>query len=134
MNKRLPHDMLEMNEQFIRNRTMDKTCQVHVLLAMKHYAEALKLGTKHVYRALPRLLSIWFEVTSSRSAEGMPELQPASASSLLSGRVTAGKRYMRIKLCDVILLTFCCCVQTTLIVAVRKQMLSWHKISSKSQQ
>ena len=30
---------------------------------MKQYIEALKLGEKHVYIALPRLLSLWFEFT-----------------------------------------------------------------------
>ena len=28
---------------------------------MKHYAETVCLDMKHVYQALPRLLSLWFE-------------------------------------------------------------------------
>lgn len=42
----------------------DKVCQKYVALAVKHFAEALILDTKHVYEALPRLLSLWFEFTS----------------------------------------------------------------------
>jgi len=43
---------------------LDKTCQGYLLRSIKHYAEALSLDTKHVYQALPRLLSLWFDFTS----------------------------------------------------------------------
>lgn len=42
----------------------DTTCQEYTLLAMRHYNESLKLSLKHVYQALPRLLSLWFEFTA----------------------------------------------------------------------
>jgi hypothetical protein len=44
----------------------DKTSQKYILLAMSHYATALKLDAKHVYQALPRLLSLWFDFASIR--------------------------------------------------------------------
>ena len=40
----------------------DARCQMYIALAMKHYGAALKLSTKHVYQALPRLLSLCFEL------------------------------------------------------------------------
>ncbi len=42
----------------------DQICQSHTLLAMRMYASALKIDTKHVYQALPRLLSLWFDLVS----------------------------------------------------------------------
>jgi hypothetical protein len=42
----------------------DSTCQNYLSLAMQQYIEALKLDSKHVYQALPRLLSLWFDLSS----------------------------------------------------------------------
>jgi serine/threonine-protein kinase ATR len=58
--------LLGVEEDLIRAHTIfrDKTCQKYVLMAMNHYATALKLDSKHVYQALPRLLSLWFDFTS----------------------------------------------------------------------
>ncbi|KAL7571763.1 hypothetical protein ACA910_002855 [Epithemia clementina (nom. ined.)] len=42
----------------------DRTCQKFLFLAVKHYSEALKVELKHLYQALPRLLSLWFQFTS----------------------------------------------------------------------
>ena len=58
--------LLGSDEDLMRARIigLDKTCQKFILMAMNHYAIALKLDTKHVYQALPRLLSLWFEFTS----------------------------------------------------------------------
>lgn len=42
----------------------DEKCQTYLKLVIEQYIEALKLGEKHVYLALPRLLSLWFEFTS----------------------------------------------------------------------
>lgn len=52
-----------------RSHTMsrDKTCQRYVVLAVTHYAEALVLDVKHVYQALPRLLSLWFDFTAIKN-------------------------------------------------------------------
>lgn len=41
----------------------DPICQSYILMAMKNYIESLKTSSKHVYHALPRLLSLWFELT-----------------------------------------------------------------------
>jgi len=42
----------------------DVGCQKYVLQALEEYGRALQLGTKHVFQALPRLLSLWFEFNS----------------------------------------------------------------------
>jgi serine/threonine-protein kinase ATR len=47
----------------------DRACQRYILLAIKHYVEALIIDIRHVYQALPRLLSLWFEFTSIGSTE-----------------------------------------------------------------
>lgn len=40
---------------------------------MEHYAGALQQSSKHVYHALPRLLSLWFELTAAKAyVEGKP--------------------------------------------------------------
>ena len=53
------YDDGSMNETI----SLDKTCQKFLVLAVSHYAEALKLDLKHLYQALPRLLSLWFQFT-----------------------------------------------------------------------
>jgi hypothetical protein len=60
--------LLGVDENVLRTKVtiLDKTCQKYILLAMTHYATALKLDSKHVYQALPRLLSLWFEINSIR--------------------------------------------------------------------
>ncbi len=45
----------------------DVACRKFTLLAIQHYTDCLVLDTKHVYQALPRLLSLWFDFVSSRS-------------------------------------------------------------------
>jgi serine/threonine-protein kinase ATR len=47
----------------------DVSCQRFLLLAMEQYVNALKFNSKHVYQALPRLLSLWFDFTSFQSDE-----------------------------------------------------------------
>jgi hypothetical protein len=47
----------------------DLPCQKYIMLSMTHYVAALKISTKHVYQALPRLLSSWFEFTSIQSGQ-----------------------------------------------------------------
>ena len=42
----------------------DKVCHQYILLAIEHYAITLKVDMKHVYQALPRLLSLWFDFVS----------------------------------------------------------------------
>jgi len=59
------------DEERIRSNCIerDKICQDHLITAMKHYAVALGIGTKHVFQALPRLLSLWFDLTSIHISE-----------------------------------------------------------------
>jgi len=52
------------DEQWAKMMRTDVGCQKYLLQAMEEYGRALQLGTKHVYQALPRLLSLWFEFTS----------------------------------------------------------------------
>lgn len=55
-----------VDENEIRGEVImrDPICQTHTLLAMRVYAAALKIDTKHVFQALPRLLSLWFDLVS----------------------------------------------------------------------
>lgn len=55
-----------VDENEIRGEVIlrDAICQTHTLLAMRMYAAALKIDTKHVFQALPRLLSLWFDLVS----------------------------------------------------------------------
>ena len=43
--------------------SQDTACQNYIHQAIMQYASALKVGSKHVYEALPRLLSLWFDFT-----------------------------------------------------------------------
>ena len=56
----------ESNEEVTRFNApyRDRTCQKFILLAMENYTECLSLDTKHLYQALPRLLSLWFDFVS----------------------------------------------------------------------
>ena len=55
-----------VDEDLVRTSVIyrDAVCQEYILSAMKHYAIALRLDSKHVYQALPRLLSLWFDFAS----------------------------------------------------------------------
>ena len=63
------------DEEAIRTQSLknDILCQDHLITAMKHYAEALSIDTKHVYQALPRLLSLWFDLTSIKTGSSFEE-------------------------------------------------------------
>uniref|UniRef100_A0A7S1BX17 non-specific serine/threonine protein kinase n=1 Tax=Corethron hystrix TaxID=216773 RepID=A0A7S1BX17_9STRA len=41
----------------------DTLCQNYMLEAMSEFGKALELSQKHIYQALPRLLSMWFDLT-----------------------------------------------------------------------
>jgi hypothetical protein len=47
---------------------------------MEQYGEALKIGPKHVYEALPRLLSMWFDFTAIEKADTSKSTQPYGVS------------------------------------------------------
>eukprot|EP00977_Amphora_coffeiformis_P015047 scaffold4341_cov161-Amphora_coffeaeformis.AAC.1 len=42
----------------------DRACQKYLLQAVKHFVKALVLDLKHLFQALPRLLSLWFEFSA----------------------------------------------------------------------
>jgi hypothetical protein len=42
----------------------DAISQAYMLQALEHYGASLRQSLKHVYHALPRLLSLWFELTA----------------------------------------------------------------------
>lgn len=64
----------------------DESCQKYLLLAMEQYINALKFNSKHVYQALPRLLSLWFDFTSFQEGE----LNTTHARNGRNGRVHSG--------------------------------------------
>ena len=66
-----------MEEDQVRFHSLyrDRVCHKYILLAIEHYATTLKLDMKHVYHALPRLLSLWFDFVSVQtptSEDNMP--------------------------------------------------------------
>jgi hypothetical protein len=69
--RRGPHSNVSVgaSEHDARSPFGDKVCQRYILLAIKHYGEAVKLGMKHVFQALPRLLALWFDFTSHYVSE-----------------------------------------------------------------
>lgn len=68
--QRLPVGHSIADEERLRCFMTDRICQRNVKLAMQSYSHALSLDTKHVYQALPRLLSLWFDLTSIGSQPG----------------------------------------------------------------
>uniref|UniRef100_A0A7S4J226 non-specific serine/threonine protein kinase n=1 Tax=Odontella aurita TaxID=265563 RepID=A0A7S4J226_9STRA len=55
-----------VDDDAVREHTMkhDGTCQKYLVLSVAEYGKALQLGQKHVFRALPRLLTLWFDFTT----------------------------------------------------------------------
>ena len=47
------------------------SCHKYILETIKEYGKASQLGQKHVFQALPRLLTLWFDFTA---IEGDDEL------------------------------------------------------------
>jgi serine/threonine-protein kinase ATR len=66
-----------LDEDDLRSRTIgaDEACQRNVLRIMEHYTQTLCLNSIHVYNALPRLLSLWFDFTSIQSSIEDREVQ-----------------------------------------------------------
>ncbi|CAB9501042.1 protein kinase ATR [Seminavis robusta] len=60
-----------VDEDIVRSEAIkkDSWCQQYMLKAMEHYTLSLRLSLKHVYHALPRLLSLWFELSSVLASE-----------------------------------------------------------------
>ena len=62
-------------DELIRSAAIqkDQSSQKYILEALKEYAEALRLGLKHVFQALPRFLTLWFEFTGIPVTENSPD-------------------------------------------------------------
>jgi len=75
--QRLPFGHSIDDEERLRCFMTDRICQRNVKQAMQSYSQALSLDTKHVYQALPRLLSLWFDLTSIGGSH--PDLSEAQA-------------------------------------------------------
>lgn len=83
-----------IDEDDVRNDIIlrDRISQSHAILSMRMYAAALRMDSKHVYQALPRLLSLWFDLvsvsressTAVQSSKQDPISTYTSAISLLS--------------------------------------------------
>jgi serine/threonine-protein kinase ATR len=80
--RRAISDNVDDDSTRFRAIASDKCCQKYVLLAMKHYSIAMSLDVRHVYQALPRLLSLWFDCTSIKTRE-VELLFPLSDDSVL---------------------------------------------------
>ena len=56
---------------------VDSSCQMYLLNAMDEYGKALRVGEKHLYQVVPRLLSIWFDFNSIKETE-KTEFEPSN--------------------------------------------------------
>lgn len=64
--QRRARGQMAMDEDGFRQTCLaqDRLCQKYVYLSVKHFVEALTLDLKHLFQALPRLLSLWFEFSA----------------------------------------------------------------------
>jgi len=53
----------------------DKSCQRYTLDAIREYGEALRLSQKHIFQALPRLLTLWFDFTAIEGSNELAKIQ-----------------------------------------------------------
>jgi hypothetical protein len=111
----------------------DKTCQKYILTAMEHYAKALKLDSKHVYQALPRLLSLWFDFTSIQKDKIISDSNVAGSLSMnvLLGEYILELRCAALVRCLSLLTLFFCAiiiVKNTYPVTKMTQTLVWRTI------
>ena len=81
------------DENISRQETLAKEAvyQDYLILAVEHYLLALTLDMKHVYHTLPRLLSLWFELTSIR------EHRSSSSSRKSPRSASPGKSYLKLQ-------------------------------------
>jgi serine/threonine-protein kinase ATR len=72
-----------MDEDSFRRISLarDRTCQKYLVLAVKHFLEALGLDLKHLFQSLPRLLSLWFEFSSIADEDARSERHTLDLSS-----------------------------------------------------
>ena len=53
----------------------EKSCHKYILEAIKEYGEASRLSQKHVFQALPRLLTLWFDFTAIEGDDDLGAIQ-----------------------------------------------------------
>ena len=87
-----PHGM---EEDVVRFKALyrDSVCHQYILHAIEHYAVTLKLDMKHVYQALPRLLSLWFDFVSVQPPKHDDNEQPATIKPEYLGECDHLQRY-----------------------------------------
>lgn len=47
----------------------ERSCYKYIIEAIKEYMEAVTLGQKHVFQALPRMLTLWFDFNSIQGGD-----------------------------------------------------------------
>ncbi len=73
VSRRFDKELIDSTEEGTMNFEAicrDKSTQKFIFVAIEHYSAALKLDMKHVYQALPRLLSLWFDFVSIHPDNG----------------------------------------------------------------
>lgn len=53
----------------------EKSCHTYIFEAIKEYGAASRLSQKHVFQALPRLLTLWFDFTSINGDDDLVSIQ-----------------------------------------------------------
>ena len=91
LEQRGQHDDDSIRLKIIR---MDSSCQFYLLSAMDEYGKALKTGQKHLYQAMPRLLTIWFDFNSI--TEENTNTYPVSSSQIIENEDSGKKLVMKI--------------------------------------
>jgi hypothetical protein len=103
----------------------DRQCQQYVLLAIENYAECLYLDLKHVYQALPKLLSLWFDIVSAQA--------PENVSHAFQKHRIGETPIRKSGPCSHLVLTVAlCCMQMFWWTHKWKQTKSWHQITGES--
>ena len=67
---------------------MDERSTDYVIEVITHYATSLRYGHRHVYETLPRMLTLWFDITSAAAAH--ERRIKSSSSGGASGRERGG--------------------------------------------
>jgi serine/threonine-protein kinase ATR len=71
-----------------RNFDVDERSTDYVIEVITHYATSLRYGHRHVYETLPRMLTLWFDITSAAAAH--ERRSKSSSSGGASGRERGG--------------------------------------------
>lgn len=71
----------------------DYISQDYLVLSLELYLRAMTLNSKHVYQALPRLLSLWFEFNAMA-----PQPKTATSKRALPHNLAEGMFVMRLRI------------------------------------